>query len=63
MSEIEQQIADLEAAIASGVRKVVTQSNGVRTEVEYQSTQQMQLALAGLKGRLPRKSRTILAEF
>jgi hypothetical protein len=65
MSEqIEQQIADLEAAIASGVRRVVTQSNGVRTEVEYQSTEQMERALVNLRGRLgSHKPRTILAEF
>ena len=60
---IDQQIDELEEAIASGARKVVSQSNGVRTEIEYQTTDQMQRALVSLKARRSKKSRTILAGF
>ncbi len=48
MSLIDEQIADLEAAIAAGVRKVVTQTNGVRKEVEYPSYADMKARLAWL---------------
>ena len=60
---IEEQIAALEEAIGSGVRRVVTQSNGVRTEIEYQSLDAMQTALANLKARQSKTPRTILAGF
>ena len=60
---IEEKIAALEEAIASGVRKVVTQSNGVRTEIEYQSTDQMERALAKLKAQQNKGPRIILAGF
>lgn len=60
---IDEQIAALEEAIGSGVRRVVTQSNGVRTEIEYQSLDAMQSALANLKARQSKTSRTILAGF
>jgi len=60
---IDEQIAALEEAIGSGVRRVVTQSNGVRTEIEYQSLDAMRSALANLKARQSKTSRTILAGF
>lgn len=37
MGEYDAEIAALRQAIASGVRRVVTQTNGVRKEVEYPS--------------------------
>lgn len=60
---IEERIAALEEAIASGVRRVVTQSNGVRTEVEYQSLDQMERALDRLKAQQGKGPRIILAGF
>lgn len=60
---IDEQIAALEEAIGSGVRRVVTQSNGVRTEIEYQSLDAMQTALANLKARQSKTPLTILAGF
>lgn len=60
---IDDQIAALEAAIGSGVRRVVTQSNGVRTEIEYQSLDAMRNALADLKARQSKAPRTIFAGF
>ena len=60
---IEERIAALEEAIGSGVRRVVTQSNGVRTEVEYQSLDAMRSALADLKAQQSKTPRTILAGF
>lgn len=60
---IDDQIAALEAAIASGVSKVVTQSQGVRTEVEYQSISQMQKAVDRLKARKVGGPRTSLVAF
>jgi hypothetical protein len=35
--DIDDEIAALHAAISSGVKRVVTQTNGVRKEVEYPS--------------------------
>lgn len=61
--DIDQKIEELENAIASGVKRVVTKSNGVTTEVEYQSTSQMEQALARLKARRNKASRIILAEL
>ena len=61
--DIDEQIAALEEAIGSGVRKVVTQSNGVRTEIEYQSLDAMQTALDRLKSRQSKAPRMILAGF
>ena len=60
---IDEQIAALEEAIGSGVRRVVTQSNGVRTEIEYQSLDAMRSALADLKARRSLAPRIILAGF
>ena len=60
---LDEQIAALEAAIGSGVRRVVTQSNGVRTEVEYQSMDAMRSALADLKAKRSPAPRTFLAGF
>ncbi|MFP9138707.1 phage head-tail joining protein [Devosia sp. XGJD_8] len=60
---IDEQIASLEEAIAAGVRKIVTQSQGVRTEIEYQSTDQMERALAKLKARKAGGPRTNLVAF
>lgn len=60
---IDEQIAALEEAIGSGVRRVVTQSNGVRTEIEYQSLDAMRSALANLKARHSKAPRTILVGF
>lgn len=63
MSTLDEQIAELQQAIASGVRRVTTQSNGVKTEVEYQSTKDMQAALDRLIARRSGRSKTILVEF
>lgn len=60
---IEDQIAALEEAISTGARRVVTQSNGVRTEIEYHSLKDMQERLDNLKARQSNKPRTILAGF
>jgi len=60
---IDDQIASLEEAIASGVRRVVTQSQGVRTEVEYQTMAEMEKALARLKAKKAGGPRTILVAF
>ena len=60
---IDEQIASLEEAIATGARRVVSQSQGVRTEVEYQSTTQMLAALAQLKARKAGGPRTNLVAF
>lgn len=60
---IEEQIAALEAAIAKGVRRVVTQSQGVRTEVEYHSIKEMEEQLTKLKARKSGRSRIVLAAF
>lgn len=60
---IEDRIAALEEAIGSGVRRVVTQSNGVRTEIEYQSMADMRAALADLKAQQNSRPRTFLAGF
>ncbi len=61
--DIDERIAALEEAIGSGVRKIVTQTNGVRTEIEYQSMSEMQQALDRLVAQRSRKSRVILAGF
>lgn len=60
---IDEQIASLEEAIAAGVRKIVTQSQGVRTEIEYQSSAEMDRALARLRARKAGGPRTILVAF
>lgn len=41
MADIDDEIAALRAAIVSGVRRVVTQTSGVRKEVEYPSFRDM----------------------
>lgn len=60
---IDDQIAALEEAIATGVRRVKTQSQGVTSEVEYQSTSQMQAAVDRLKARKAGRPRTSLVAF
>ncbi|WDQ98178.1 hypothetical protein PSC71_13165 [Devosia sp. J2-20] len=60
---IDDQIAELEEILSSGVSKVVTQSQGVRTEAEYQSMDAMQRRLDKLKAQKARRSRTSLVAF
>ena len=60
---IDEQIAQLEEILSSGVSKVVTQSHGVRNEAEYQSMDMMQRRLDKLKAERSRRSRISLASF
>lgn len=58
------EIAALKSAIASGVKRVVTQNAGVRKEVEYQSLADMRKALEWLEDQASTgKRRVILAAF
>ena len=60
-----EEILGLKQAIASGVKKVVTQTAGVRKEVEYPSFDDMRKRLEWLEGQeatVPR-TRVILAGF
>lgn len=61
MAIIDDQIAALEEAIAMSARKVVFHSGGTRREIEYQSLDDMQKALARLKSNRAGGSRIILA--
>lgn len=47
------EIAALREAISAGVKKVVTQTNGVRKEVEYPSFDDMKKRYDWLCGQLP----------
>lgn len=60
---LDEQIAELEEVLSSGVSKVVTKSQGVHTEAEYQSMDQMQRRLDKLKAQRARRSRTCLVAF
>ena len=61
--DIDQMIAELEVAIASGAKRIVSQSNGVKTEIEYQSSAEMRTTLANLKAQKNKRPRTILVAF
>lgn len=65
MAECDEEIAALRAAIAAGVRRVVTQTNGVRKEVEYPSFDDLKRRLEWLESRCGRSNgpRGILASF
>ncbi len=60
---LDDQIAELEEILSSGVSKIVTQSQGVRNEAEYQPMDQMQRRLDKLKAERARRSRISLAAF
>ena len=57
MAEIDDEIAALRAAISSGVRRVVTQTGGVRKEVEYPSFADLKARLDWLEGMKAGRSR------
>jgi len=61
MATIDEQIAALEDAIATGAKKVIFHSGGTRREVEYHSLKDVREALADLRMRKSGRSRTILA--
>lgn len=61
MAIIDDQIAALEEAVAMGARKVIFHSGGTRREIEYQSLESLQQALARLKSNKSGGSRIILA--
>lgn len=63
---LDEEIAALRAAITGGVKKVVTQTNGVRKEVEYPSFDDMKKRLDWLDGQRPTalsRRRITLASF
>lgn len=61
MASIDDQIAALEEAIATGAKKVIFHSGGTRREVEYHSLKDVREILADLRMRKSGRSRTILA--
>ncbi|HWT62370.1 hypothetical protein F9K97_03270 [Brucella anthropi] len=61
MATIDEQIAALEDAIATGAKKVIFHSGGTRREVEYHSLKDVREALNDLRARKSGRSRTILA--
>lgn len=61
MVSIDDQIAALEEAIATGAKKVIFHSGGTRREVEYHSLKDVRETLADLRMRKSGRSRTILA--
>ena len=63
MSAIDDEIAAIREAIAIGARKIVTQTNGVRNEVEYPSFKDLKDRLDFLEGQSKPKRRVILASF
>lgn len=64
MSATDDEIAAIREAISAGVRRVVTQTNGVRKEVEYPSFRDLKDRLDFLEGRTDKpKRRVILASF
>lgn len=63
---LREEIAAIRAAITSGARKVVTQTNGVRKEVEYPSFADLLARLRWLEAQCPAavvKTRLTLAQF
>ena len=60
MATIDEQIAALEDAIATGAKKVIFHSGGTRREVEYHSLKDVREALNDLRARKSGRSRTIL---
>lgn len=65
MATIDEEIAVLREAIVSGVRRVVTQTGGVRKEVEYPSFADMKARLDWLERQKvgPAGVRVTLASF
>lgn len=65
MSSIDDEIAALRAAISLGVRRVVTQTNGVRKEVEYPSFDDLRRRLEWLEAQKlgAKRPRGVLASF
>lgn len=65
MAACDDEIAVLREAIALGVRRVVTQTNGVRKEVEYPSFDDMRRRIEWLEARCnpTRRPRGVLASF
>ncbi|KAB2768619.1 phage head-tail joining protein [Brucella anthropi] len=61
MATLDDQIAALEDAIATGAKKVIFHSGGTRREVEYHSLKEMREALNDLRSRNSGRSRIILA--
>lgn len=64
---LNEEIAAIRAAISSGIKRVVTQTNGVRKEVEYPSFDDLRKRLAWLESQLPPthppRRRVTLASF
>lgn len=60
-----EEIAAIREAIASGVRRVVTQTNGARKEVEYPSFDDLRKRLELLENLQagPKRRRVIVASF
>lgn len=65
MAAIDEEIAALRAAISAGVKRVVTQTNGVRKEVEYPSFNDLRSRLEWLENQQTSKRgpRGVLASF
>jgi|GEM_PF-1671574 len=64
MAVIEDEIAALRRAIVAGVKRVVTQTGGVRKEVEYPSFEDMKARLDWLEAQAGKKQRRgVLAAF
>lgn len=62
MSLIDEQIASLKAAIATGARRVLFREGGTQREVEYRSLDEMIEALGLLEAQLkPRRRVTYIA--
>lgn len=63
MDEIDIEIAAIRAAIATGVKKVVTQTNGVRKETEFPSFNDMKARYDWLCRLKRGRSNVTLASF
>lgn len=66
MATLDERIAQLEEALATGARRVVTRSAGQTQETEFHSMKEMRDYLAALKaekaGQTPGRSRMILLD-
>lgn len=63
MATVDDQIAALEEAIATGAKKVTFRSGGTLREVEYRSLSDMNQALASLKAKSKPRRRVTLASM
>lgn len=65
MAEIDDEIAALREAVVLGARRVVTQTNGVRKEVEYPSFDDLKKRLEWLEAQKlgAKRPRGVLASF